>query len=279
MVTGLVASPSVLVDDWRSAIRLSGVSLWWLGQAGFLLRAGQLKLAIDPYLSDSLAKKYTGKGHLHERMMPPPIDPGMLDDLNYVLCTHRHGDHMDAETLTSIRDANPHCRFIVPAAEHSRALEIGLPEQCLISIDADERIVLGDAASVAAIPAAHEELTRNAAGQHHFLGYMLSLAGAVIYHSGDCIPYAGLDQGVQAHAPDLALLPINGRGKGVAGNFTLDEAIRLSETAGIASVIAHHFGMFTFNTVDPVWARTEIAAMKPRAQVMLAETGVRYSFG
>jgi L-ascorbate metabolism protein UlaG (beta-lactamase superfamily) len=132
---------------------------------------------------------------------------------------------------------------------------------------------------VAAIPAAHEELTRNAASQHHFLGYMLSLDGAVIYHSGDCIPYAGLDQDVRAHAPDLALLPINGRGKGVAGNFTLDEAIQLSETAGIASVIAHHFGMFAFNTVDPVWARTEIAAMKPRAQVMLAETGVRYSFG
>ena len=30
----------------------------WLGQAGFLLRLGDVRLAIDPYLSDSLAAKY-----------------------------------------------------------------------------------------------------------------------------------------------------------------------------------------------------------------------------
>ena len=72
-----------------------------------------------------------------------------------------------------------------------------------------------------------------------------------LYHSGDTIPYEGLAERVKAHQVDLALLPINGRGKGVPGNFTLAEAIQLCHRADIPYLIPHHFGMFAFNTVDP----------------------------
>jgi L-ascorbate metabolism protein UlaG (beta-lactamase superfamily) len=66
-----------------------------------------------------------------------------------------------------------------------------------------------------------------------------------------------------AHAITLALLPVNGRdlhraGNGVPGNFTLAEALALCEAAGIPTMIAHHWGMFDFNTVtreelDEAW--------------------------
>ena len=32
--------------------------LWWLGQSGFLLQWKGKRVLIDPYLSDSLTKKY-----------------------------------------------------------------------------------------------------------------------------------------------------------------------------------------------------------------------------
>ena len=50
-----------------------GVSLYWLGQAGFLIDTGSKRLLIDPYLSDSLAEKYRDRGFSHERMIAPPI--------------------------------------------------------------------------------------------------------------------------------------------------------------------------------------------------------------
>lgn len=273
--------PSILTDDWRSTESGPGVSLWWLGQAGFLLRSGTLRLAIDPYLSDSLARKYAGAAFPHQRIMAPPVAASDLGDLDVVLCTHRHGDHMDPDTLRDIRDASTRCRFVVPAAEHRRALDIGLPEWRVLGIDAGQRLALDGGVSVSAIPAAHEDLSRDAQGQHHFLGYMLSIGSRVIYHSGDCVPYAGLVQQVKPHRPDLALLPINGRdaarqGNGVPGNFTLAEALELAAQAEIPAVIAHHFGMFDFNTVDISDVSAELSRLRPRPHVMLAETGSRF---
>lgn len=47
---------------------------------------------------------------------------------------------------------------------------------------------------------------------------------------------------------------MNGRdaersGNGVPGTFTLDEAITLCHDAGVPAMIAHHYGLFEFNTV------------------------------
>ena len=56
--------------------------LAWLGQAGVLVRYRTGLLAIDPYLSDSLAVKYRGTLFPHIRMMPPPLVPGEVTGLN-----------------------------------------------------------------------------------------------------------------------------------------------------------------------------------------------------
>jgi hypothetical protein len=62
----------------------------------------------------------------------------------------------------------------------------------------------------------------------------------------------------------------------VPGNFTLAEALELAAQAEIPAVIAHHFGMFDFNTVDISDASAEISRLRPRLRVMLAETGSRF---
>ena len=38
---------------------------------------------------------------------------------------------------------------------------------------------------------------------------------------------------------------------GFAGNFTLSEAIDLAAMIKPAAMIAHHYGMFAFNTIPP----------------------------
>ena len=50
-----------------------GVSLYWLGQAGFVIDAHGERIVIDPYLSDSLAVKYRNAAFSHERMAPAPL--------------------------------------------------------------------------------------------------------------------------------------------------------------------------------------------------------------
>src|ERR1043165_8926988 len=73
--------------------------LWWLGQSGFLLQWRGKRVLIDPYLSDSLTKKYATTDKPHTRMSERVIDPELLKNISIVSSSHNHTDHLDAETL------------------------------------------------------------------------------------------------------------------------------------------------------------------------------------
>jgi hypothetical protein len=151
------------------------VAIAWLGQAGFLIRTASHTLLIDPYLSDFLARKYRGREFPHERLVPPPLAVADIARLDLVLCTHRHSDHMDPDTLAEIATRHPACRFVIPAADVDHARSLGLPADRLLAIDAGETLAPAAGLSVAAVPAAHESLDRDAAGRCRFLGYDLPL--------------------------------------------------------------------------------------------------------
>jgi L-ascorbate metabolism protein UlaG (beta-lactamase superfamily) len=161
---------------------------------------------------------------------------------------------MDPETIRYLAEKHSKCRFVVPAPDRDYALSLGIPPDRLIGAMAEEEITLAADLRILPLPAAHEEFKRDAAGRHHYLGYMLSAANHRIYHSGDSIPFPGLASLLGGLDCEVALLPVNGRdnfrkSQGIPGNFTLDEAVRLCADAEIPAMIAHHYGMFEFNTV------------------------------
>lgn len=230
----------------------------WLGQAGFEVFYKDVHLMIDPYLSDYLAKKYKGKQFPHLRMMDCPIAPGNVKELDWLLCTHRHSDHMDPETIPVILENNPKCRLIAPKAEKQHVFQIGINESKVQFVDAGDTIKLNSYTIIKVLASAHEELVVDEQGHHLHLGYILKLGELSVYHSGDCIPYPGLETRLAEEKIDIALLAVNGRDEfrksmNVPGNFTFDEAIRLCKNVDIPIMICHHFGMFDFNTVDVDW--------------------------
>jgi L-ascorbate metabolism protein UlaG (beta-lactamase superfamily) len=256
-------------------------AIGWLGQAGFLIRWRTFQLAIDPYLSDSLAAKYRGSALPHVRLMPPPIAPERLMGLHVVLCTHAHTDHMDPETLSRLAAASPNCRFVVPRAEEQTAIARGVPVERMTAMNAGEHLQLAADLSLRALPAAHEELETDRQGNHCCLGYVLNMGPAAIYHSGDCAPFRGLDDDLAGCKVDLALLPVNGRdvarrSRGILGNFTFDEATALCIQCRIPAMIACHFGMFDFNTVAESWLDEQIARVPRSLQCVRPRPGYIY---
>lgn len=247
-------------------------ALVWLGQAGFWCDTGRHRVLIDPYLSDSLARKYAGQRHDHRRMMPPPILPETLPRPDIVLVTHAHTDHMDPDTLGPLARRFPDLVFVVPAARAEiAAARIG-PAARLLTVDAGDTITPLAGLTLTVLPAAHETRERDALGRHVFLGYGIRTDTLCLYHSGDTIPFDGLVPALRALAPDIALLPVNGRdaarlAAGIPGNFTLDEAVATARAADVPFLVPHHFGMFAFNTCDA--AQIARAAATSTAPVIL----------
>ncbi|MHB8956389.1 MAG: MBL fold metallo-hydrolase [Pirellulaceae bacterium] len=277
----VLAEPGELDTLIRESYDAHRPAIAWLGQAGFLIRRHRQLVAIDPYLSDSLAAKYRGTEFPHVRLTPPPIVPDRLTRLDVVLCTHAHTDHMDPETLSPIAAASPRCRFVVPRAERQTAMARGVPAERLLEINAGEHLPLASELSVRALPAAHEELQMDAQGNHRYLGYVLYIGDAVVYHSGDCIAFDGLAEELASSRIDLAFLPVNGRdavrrGRGIPGNFTLDEAAALCLRCGIPAMMACHFGMFDFNTVAEPWLDEQISRLPQSLQCVRPRPGYIY---
>jgi hypothetical protein len=50
-----------LAQRLTAAASSMGITLYWLGQAGFVIQAGARRLIIDPYLSDTLAENTRGR--------------------------------------------------------------------------------------------------------------------------------------------------------------------------------------------------------------------------
>jgi L-ascorbate metabolism protein UlaG (beta-lactamase superfamily) len=256
-----------------------GCRLYWLGQAGFVIEIGGYRLVVDPYLSDSLATKYRGGRFPHERLMPPPIAPERLGAVDLVLATHAHTDHMDPDTLRPLLAANASARLVAPAAEAAKARErSGLDAARMLLMTGGQSIEPLPDLRIAATPAAHTALETDEQDRNRFLGYAIRAGGVTIWHSGDCVPFDGLVEAVRPLRPDLVLLPVNGRDaelerNGFAGNFSLDEAIGLAADIGAPAMIAHHHGMFAFNSCDPERI-DRAAAQEPRLAVMRARTGV-----
>lgn len=266
----LISQPGGARALLKMSLPADAVGLAWVGQAGFAVQAGGRRLLVDPYLSGYLAGKYAGKEFPHTRLMPPPVEAGALRDLDFVLCSHRHGDHMDPGALPEVARNNPHCRFVVPRAEWECALGIGLDESRLIPVNDGDSVCMSESLEVRVIASAHETLQTNARGEHHFLGFILRVGGVTLYHAGDCVFYEGLAQRLREERVDVALLPVNGRSaaltaRGIPGNMSFAEACELCVAAGIGLLVPHHFGMFAFNTAEPAELRRQIAdTMVPR---------------
>lgn len=244
---------SALVADIEAADPGEGLVLWWLGQSGFLVKSTAGQLLFDPYLSDSLTRKYEGSDKPHSRMTRLAIAPGELRAIDVVTSSHNHTDHLDAETLTAIFAANPTAEFVIPEANRAFVAErLNCNPSWPTGLnDGECKNIRG--VVVYAVPAAHNEIERDGLGQCRHLGYVVRIGKMTIFHSGDTLRYPGMAELLRPFSVDVALLPINGSRpeRRVAGNLSGEEAAQLAHDIGARIVVPCHYEMFAFNTESP----------------------------
>jgi L-ascorbate metabolism protein UlaG (beta-lactamase superfamily) len=253
MIKPVLQDEAFLADVAEARAEFEHFHLWWLGQSGFLLQWAGRHLLFDPYLSDSLTKKYAGTANPHVRMTERVIGPEQLNFIDAVTSSHNHTDHLDAETLIPLLQANPKMELVVPEANREFVVDrLRIVAELPRGLDAGKFATVGPF-KIHAVPAAHEQFEQDENGRHKFLGYVVEFGGWFVYHSGDTVGNESLVEWVRRWPIDVALLPINGRGteRRVAGNLWGREAAQLARNIGARLVIPCHYEMFEFNTATP----------------------------
>jgi L-ascorbate 6-phosphate lactonase len=230
----------------------AGVTITWLGQAGFLLEADGTGLLVDAFISPH-----------PDRQTPPGGDPASYGGLAGVLATHEHWDHLDLPSWPGLAAASPSARFVVPLPVVDQVTAAGLPRELVTGAVPGEPLAIG-AATVTPVKARHGIHVSDAynfgeessGGACRYLGYVVSIGGARIYHAGDTIDFPGLAERLAELDVDLALLPINGRdaareAQDIVGNLDAGEAAGLAARAGVDTAVPMHYDMFAGNPGDP----------------------------
>ena len=253
-------------DSIRNTKVQSGTLLIvWLGQAGFLIKTpGGKTLAVDPYLTDSvyhLMKKDYGYGF--KRMTAPLFEPGEVE-IDYLFCSHEHGDHLDTEALPVLLS---HTGTVLYGNEASIkvAVEAGACIDKTRIIKRDETADF-DEFKLMIMAADHGELSKEA------MGFVFDFEFVKIYYSGDtCYNKETLQKAIDLK-PEVALLPING----AFGNLNAMEAAVLAADLNARLCIPHHFWTFPMHKGekgDPMDAVEAFAKLAPHCELKLLTPG------
>ncbi len=240
-----------------------GIRLWSLGQAGIAIRDGSRLVLVDPYLSDWLEQPSEMNPEPVTRFQPPPMTPEEVPEPDVVLCTHEHPDHLDPGTIAVLAERSTSTVFVVPLPLVGDALALGVPDEQLIGVRVDQPFHLPGVDGLA-LPAAHAFHAEafggytywlDDAGDHRAVGYVLTIGGVRIFHSGDTVFWPQMDARLAELEIDVGILPVNGRDwkrerEGLVGNLTAREAADLAAAARFGLVVPCHYDGIVGNTGD-----------------------------
>lgn len=250
MTTGVMGDP---LERVRSLPLVEGeVASTWLGQAGFILRSTTTTVLVDPFLAPWEGRSYESS-----------LLPERVEDVDLVLCTHEHVDHLDAGSAPIIASSSPKAAFAVPTPITHHVIEAGVAAERVVGMQPGSPLELAGV-TIHAVRAMHgvtmedaygfgEELS---GGLVRFLGYVVEMAGVRVYHAGDTIHYPGMEAALLELGVDVALLPINGRdpereARGIVGNLFEREAAWLAGAIGAELVVPIHYDLFPRNRGYP----------------------------
>jgi L-ascorbate 6-phosphate lactonase len=245
------------------------VTLWWLGQAGFVIKTPGGKIAVlDPYLSNSCKPIGEKNGFSLDRQFPPPIAAKDLVGVHLYLITHSHQDHLDPETIAPYRKAGGRGKFLAPAEALERLHSIGVPDEEAEMVWPNKSVTIGDLTVRAtfAIPFGGDDLTH--------VGYLLFVAGGpTIYFTGDTSYHELLGEAVGPHKPDVLVTVING----AFNNLGPAEAAVLAKRLQPKIVIPCHHDLFSDNCQPPHMLRTNLKLQGLGDAYRLLERGVPFN--
>jgi L-ascorbate 6-phosphate lactonase len=239
----------------------NNLAIFWLGQAGFIFKSASGKIIyIDPYLTEYVQRALPEYGNGFKRLMPKLIEPEQVD-ADYVISTHSHQDHLDADALPGLLK-NPRIHFIGAPDCQSIYEQNGVPAERFTILHLGETLELDDV-HITGVFADHGELTPDA------LGVLIEINGIKIWQVGDSAYRPDKWLELFGQEIDILIPPING----AFGNLNAVDAAKLAYDAHPKLVIPCHFWMFAMHYGSPAEFLSACESFAPQTKTMLMTQG------
>ncbi len=280
---------SALLREIDSAKPPDGISLWFLGQLGFVIKINETVIYIDTLLNDF------SEGDTY-RVYEPPFLPAQGIKADYFICTHNHGDHLNLDTLMPQAKINPKTKFIVPAPCRTVLTKAGIEDSRVLGAKEGETIILSPPPSgepngesgdekieLFPIAAAHP-VYELAGGSYTCLGFVIRGNGVCLFHAGDTMVTPRLLETLQEYKPiDIAILPINGAdwertASGIIGNMSVEDAVKLVRKLEIDLAVPAHYDMMSNNSVNPARFADEMYRVCPQKKYHIFALGEQFYY-
>ncbi len=167
----------------------------WLGHSTVLIELGGTRILTDPVLRGRL---------LHLRRVAAAVDPAHHGELDAVLVSHVHHDHLDFPSLRMLERART--RLVVPLGAGRLVAGQGFATLSELVPGGTTEV---DGTHVHAVPAVHGGSRFPLGAKAETLGYIVEGDGLRVYFAGDTDLFDGMGE---LGALDLALIPVWGWG-------------------------------------------------------------------
>lgn len=231
-------SPLPMIKD-RSFLDEKDDYILWLGHASFLIQCSQKKFLTDPCFRSMPLKK---------RITPAPFHIRELGEIDYLLISHGHHDHLDLKTIKFAKNQIKNAlvplkmsKLIKRANSHIKIQEAGWYQK----YDLEEKDI-----EVYFLPAHHWH-------RRNFFDYNRVLWGSfLIKCKNKTIFFAG-DTGYNVHFKeiknifkniDIAIMPINPPYVIPGSHMTHSETIEAIKELSPKYIIPMHYGAFNLTT-------------------------------
>jgi L-ascorbate metabolism protein UlaG (beta-lactamase superfamily) len=187
-------------------------SLWWLGQAGFVVRFASITFYIDPCFAEL------------------PLAAADVHHADMILATSAR---VVEPSIRTMLEASPRAKLILPKSAADPAHAAGIPYHRMTTTDAGLRIEYFKDNLYSRVYCTPSSLTWTPAGGYPELGYLIRFGRWTIYHGGSGSLFEGLADRLRPFNVNVALLPVGEQ------YFSPAEAAQLASDIGAAWLVPY----------------------------------------
>ena len=208
------------------------IAITWIGHASFLIQTSKMNILIDPNWAKWLK--------VVKRVKMPGLRIHDLPNIDLVLITHAHFDHLDRRTLRKIALDQP---IVVPFEVGNLVHDLGF--RTVNELDYWQSFQIGPV-KITLTPCHHWGARMLHDSHRGFGGYVIELAGRSVFHCGDTAYFSGFKEIGERLPVDIALLPIGAydapSGRDV--HMNPEEAVQAFIELGAKKLVPMHYGSF-----------------------------------